>query len=161
MTPMESNTRRKVLFAAVPAFLGAVLFFWSHSWKEILRRLNLIATQAFDAGELKNYSVTRVDGRWLESQGVWVVRSHEGFYALRARCPESGHRVNWVEGDQQFECSCSRFYKTGVCFEGPGRRALERTDVRLEGGQIMIDPSKVFRLEKSEWKLPGSFLPVS
>ena len=72
-----------------------------------------------------------------------------------------GCTPNWLGGENKFKCPChgSGFYKTGINFEGPAPRPLERYRISLaEDGQILIDKSKKFQQEKGEWNNPESFL---
>ena len=50
---------------------------------------------------------------------------------------------------------------TGINFEGPAPRPLERYSISLgDDGQIVIDKAKKFQWEKGEWSDPASFLAV-
>jgi cytochrome b6-f complex iron-sulfur subunit len=50
---------------------------------------------------------------------------------------------------------------TGINFEGPAPRPLERWRIVLgDDGQIVIDKSKKFQWEKGEWTDPDSFIRV-
>lgn len=50
---------------------------------------------------------------------------------------------------------------TGIHFEGPAPRPLERFKVSLANdGQILVDKTKSFKWEKGEWENPESFLKV-
>lgn len=117
----------------------------------------------FKAGFPKDYEVGAVDERWKEKYGVWMVRVAEGIYALSTICTHLGCTPNWLAGESKFKCPChgSGFYKTGINFEGPAPRPLERYRISLaEDGQILIDKSKKFQQEKGEWNNPESFLNV-
>lgn len=117
----------------------------------------------FKAGLPDTYEVSKVDERWKDKYGVWVVRTVEGFYALSTICTHLGCTPNWLDNEQKFKCPChgSGFYKTGINFEGPAPRPLERYRIGLaEDGQILIDKSKKFQQEKGEWNDPECFLVV-
>ncbi|MGH2567881.1 MAG: ubiquinol-cytochrome c reductase iron-sulfur subunit, partial [Bacteroidota bacterium] len=63
--------------------------------------------------------------------------------------------------DNKFKCPChgSGFYRTGINFEGPAPRPLERAYVGFsDDGQLEVDRSVKFMYEKNEWGRPGSFL---
>ena len=90
------------------------------------------------------------------------MRVPEGIYALSTVCTHLGCTPNWLSAENKFKCPChgSGFYKTGINFEGPAPRPLERYRISLaEDGQILIDKSKKFQQEKGEWNNPESFLP--
>ena len=119
--------------------------------------------QAFKAGFPSEYTVGEVDTRWKDAFAVWIVRNPEGFYALIAVCTHLGCSPNWLAAENKFKCPChgSGFYKTGVNFEGPAPRPLERARIVLaDDGQILVDKSVKFQQEKGEWTKDESFLKV-
>lgn len=116
---------------------------------------------SFKAGLPADYEIGIVDERWKEKFGVWMMRTAEGMYALSTICTHLGCTPNWLGNENKFKCPChgSGFYKTGINFEGPAPRPLERYKISLaEDGQILIDKSKKFQQEKGEWNNPESFL---
>ena len=116
---------------------------------------------AFKAGVPSEYSIGKVDTRWKARYGVWIVREQSGFYALSTVCTHLGCTPNWLSADSKFKCPChgSGFYITGVNFEGPAPRPLERYKISMaEDGQLLVDKSKVFQQEKGQWTDPEAFL---
>ena len=116
---------------------------------------------AFKAGFPADFVVGEVSEKYKDEFRVWVIREGEGFYALSAICTHLGCKPSWLDGEQKFKCPChgSGFYKTGINFEGPAPRPLERYRIGLaDDGQIVIDKSKKFQQEKGEWNDPESFL---
>jgi cytochrome b6-f complex iron-sulfur subunit len=110
--------------------------------------------QSFKVGFPSEYTVGEVDTRWKDAYGVWIVRNSDGFYALIAVCTHLGCSPNWLAAENKFKCPChgSGFYKTGVNFEGPAPRPLERARIVLsDDGQILVDKSVKFQAEKGEW----------
>ena len=86
-----------------------------------------------------------------------------GVYALSTVCTHLGCTPNWLEAEQKFKCPChgSGYYKTGVNFEGPTPRPLERYAITLaDDGQILVDKSRKFQEEKGERNNPAAFLKV-
>ena len=119
--------------------------------------------QSFKVGFPSEYTVGEVDTRWKDAFGVWIVRNSDGFYALIAVCTHLGCSPNWLAAENKFKCPChgSGFYKTGVNFEGPAPRPLERARIVLsDDGQILVDKSVKFQQEKGEWTKEESFLKV-
>jgi cytochrome b6-f complex iron-sulfur subunit len=117
----------------------------------------------FKAGLPSEFAVGRVDERFKESHGTWVVRNELGLYALSTTCTHLGCTPNWLEAEQKFKCPChgSGFRKTGINFEGPAPRPLERYRIGLaDDGQVLVDKSVKFQGEKGEWANPESFLYV-
>ena len=125
--------------------------------------------QQFAIGFPEDYG-EGVDERFKDRFGVWIVRTdndftHEasGFYALFSVCTHLGCTPNWLSAENKFKCPChgSGFRPTGVNFEGPAPRPLERTRiVRAEDGQILVDKSRKFQQELGQWADPESFLPI-
>jgi len=119
--------------------------------------------QTFKAGPPSDFIVDTVDNRYKEGFGVFIVRTPEEIYALKAVCTHLGCTPNWLEAENKFKCPChgSGFYRTGINFEGPAPRPLERYRIVLaEDGQLLIDKTKSFAYEKGEWQNPESFLVV-
>ncbi|MCB0404627.1 MAG: ubiquinol-cytochrome c reductase iron-sulfur subunit [Bdellovibrionales bacterium] len=120
--------------------------------------------QRFKAGFPSEYDVDKVDEHLKKQYGVWMVRNERGIYALSTVCTHLGCTPNWLEGEQKFKCPChgSGFYKTGINFEGPAPRPLERFKIGLaEDGQIFVDKNKKYQQEKGEWDDPDSFLELA
>ena len=58
-------------------------------------------------------------------------------------------------------CHGSGFYISGINFEGPAPRPLERFKVIVaDDGQIIVDKSQKFQQELGQWSDPDSFIPV-
>jgi cytochrome b6-f complex iron-sulfur subunit len=102
-----------------------------------------------------------VDNRFKDDHRVWIVRTETGFYALSTVCTHLGCTPNWLSVEQKFKCPChgSGFYITGINFEGPAPRPLERFKIAFsDDGQIEVDESEKFQYEKGEWAKAGAFL---
>ena len=124
----------------------------------------------FKAGFPSEIQVGQVDERFKQKFAVWLVRTAydqyanaSGIFALSTVCTHLGCTPNWLEGEQKFKCPChgSGYYKTGVNFEGPTPRPLERYAIQLaDDGQILVDKSRKFQQEKGEWNNPAAFLKL-
>ena len=123
--------------------------------------------QQFKAGFPNEYGIG-VDERWKDKFGVWLVRTPDdlvahatGFYALISTCTHLGCTPNFLSAENKFKCPChgSGFRTTGINFEGPAPRPLERARVVLaDDGQILVDKSRHFQFELGQWADPESFL---
>ncbi|MEK7408962.1 MAG: Rieske 2Fe-2S domain-containing protein [Acidobacteriota bacterium] len=145
------------------AFLTAVGGVVVASIRLLYPKVLFEATQTFKAGFPEDYGVGEVSERWKRKHRVWIIRAEQGLYALSAKCTHLGCTPNWVESEQKFKCPChgSGFYASGVNFEGPAPRPLERFRIALaDDGQILVDTSRVFRSENGEWGHPESFLAI-
>ena len=118
---------------------------------------------SFKAGMPNEYTIGEVSERFKQEQRVWIIREADGFYALFAKCTHLGCTPRWLKVEEKFKCPChgSGFRKTGINFEGPAPRPLERFRIALaEDGQLVVDKSVVYRFEKGDWERPGAFLTV-
>jgi cytochrome b6-f complex iron-sulfur subunit len=98
-----------------------------------------------------------------KDQNAWIVRHDGKIYALSTTCTHLGCTPNWLEREGKFKCPChgSGFYISGINFEGPAPRPLERWGVSIgDDGQIVVDKSKKFQQERGEWTNPESFIKV-
>jgi cytochrome b6-f complex iron-sulfur subunit len=125
--------------------------------------------QQFRAGFPNEYGMG-VDERWKEKFGIWLVRTADdpdaggsGFFALFTICTHLGCTPNYLAAELKFKCPChgSGFRPTGINFEGPAPRPLERARIVLaDDGQILVDKSRKFQYELGQWIDPEAFLPA-
>jgi cytochrome b6-f complex iron-sulfur subunit len=118
---------------------------------------------SFKAGVPDDYAVGVVDERWKDQYRVWIVRTEREIYALSAICTHLGCPPNWLPLEKKFKCPChgSGFYMSGINFEGPAPRPLERVKISLAAdGQLLIDKNQIFQQEKGDWSNPDSFVVV-
>jgi cytochrome b6-f complex iron-sulfur subunit len=128
-------------------------------------------------GKPEEYAVNTVNDKWIKDYRVWVARFSDGIVVIYGKCTHLGCTPRFLEAENKFKCPChgSGFRGvdpaqgapnwTGVNFEGPAPRPLERFKVGLaEDGQIVIDMSKVFRGEFDDptknWLAPDAVLRV-
>ena len=117
----------------------------------------------FKAGPIDSFVLGEVDERFKSDHRVWIIRESEGIYALFAKCTHLGCTPRWLAAENKFKCPChgSGFYKTGINFEGPAPRPLERVRVSVsEDGQLVVDVGIKYRQERGDWGKPGSYLRV-
>jgi cytochrome b6-f complex iron-sulfur subunit len=102
--------------------------------------------------------------RWKEKYGVWIVRSTEAIYALVAVCVHLGCTPNWLAAQNKFKCPChgSGYYVSGINFEGPAPRPLERAEITLspDDGQIIVDKATRYLYERGQWSDPKAFVKM-
>jgi len=99
-----------------------------------------------------DYALGEVSEKYKQDYRVWIVREDEGIYALFAKCTHLGCTPRWLATEDKFKCPChgSGFYRSGMNFEGPAPRPLDRFQImRGEDGQLVVDKSKIFRMEPS------------
>jgi len=123
----------------------------------------------FKIGSPSDYPPGTVSTKWTAARGIWVVhtdqyKGRDLIYALASVCTHLGCTPSWLEGEQKFKCPChgSGFYITGVNFEGPAPRPLERVGLRLASdGMLEVDKSVKFQEEKGQWDDGKSYVDAS
>lgn len=117
----------------------------------------------FKAGDPSTYS-PGVDERWKDKYGIWIVRNTDSIFALVARCTHLGCTPNWLAAQNKFKCPChgSGYYVSGINFEGPTPRPLERAEITVspEDGQIVVDKAMRYLYERGQWSDPKAFIKV-
>lgn len=99
----------------------------------------------------------------FKDRNMWVIKYQGKIFALSTTCTHLGCTPNWLDADKKFKCPChgSGFYITGVNFEGPAPRPLERWALSVgDDGQIVVDKSRKFQKELGQWDNPDSFIKV-
>jgi cytochrome b6-f complex iron-sulfur subunit len=138
------------------ALLGAVRFLYPNVLQEPPTLFKIGSPDKFEEGNVYE--------QWKNEYGVWIVRNNGELYAIRTVCTHLGCTPNWLEAEQKFKCPChgSGFRKTGVNFEGPAPRPLERHIIRLaDDGQVEVDKSRKLQKELGQWtKENGAFITV-
>jgi cytochrome b6-f complex iron-sulfur subunit len=138
------------------AILGAVRFLYPNVLQEPPTLFKIGAPDKFEEGNVYE--------QWKNEYGVWIVKNNGELFAIRTVCTHLGCTPNWLEGEQKFKCPChgSGFRKTGINFEGPAPRPLERHIIRLaDDGQVEIDKSRKLQKELGQWtKENGAFITV-
>jgi cytochrome b6-f complex iron-sulfur subunit len=145
------------------SFFASLLLFKVLFLEYFFPRVLFEPPQTFKAGFPGEYAVGEVSERWKDAYGVWLVRTKNEIYALSTVCTHLGCTPNWLPSERKFKCPChgSGFFASGVNFEGPAPRPLERFKIALaDDGQILIDKTQKFQAEKGEWDDPESRLVV-
>jgi cytochrome b6-f complex iron-sulfur subunit len=160
-------TRRQWIGLAWGAFTAATAVALAATGRFMFPNVLNEPPQHFKAGFPSEYGLG-VDERWKDKFGVWLVRTSDdlaqhtsGFYALIAVCTHLGCTPNYLAAERKFKCPChgSGFRLTGINFEGPAPRPLERAEIGVaDDGQILIDKSRRFQFELGQWVDPESFL---
>ncbi len=144
------------------AFAAAVGGYGSMVVRYLFPNVLFEPVQSFRAGFPDEYEMG-VSERFKDQHGVWLVRDSEKIVALSTVCTHLGCTPTWMLAEAKFKCPChgSGFYTTGINFEGPAPRPLERFSISLsDEGEILVDKTKKYQQEKGEWNDPGSFISV-
>ena len=145
------------------AFSAATAGFFSMLLRFLYPNVLFEPPQSFKIGFPDDFQVGVVDERFKALRGIWVVRDALGIYALSTVCTHLGCTPNWLITDGKFKCPChgSGFRKSGINFEGPAPRPLERFKISFaEDGQIIVDKSAKYQYEKGQWTNPDAFLEI-
>ena len=141
--------------AMIVSAVGLVRFFFPRALYE--------PPTTFSAGYPDDYPTGKVSQKFLKSDRTFIVKGEDGIYALHAKCTHLGCTVIWSEEERKFKCPChgSGFHASGINFEGPAPRALERFKISLgRDGTIVVDRGRMFREERGEWEEPDAQLNV-
>ncbi len=128
--------------------LGTLLAFVRSAFPRVLFQ----PPSTFKAGFVNDYAVGEVSEKYKQDQRVWIVREETGVYAVFAKCTHLGCTPRWLPVENKFKCAChgSGFFKSGLHFEGPAPRPLDRFKVSIgDDGQLIVDKSKVFKMAPS------------
>jgi cytochrome b6-f complex iron-sulfur subunit len=134
--------------------LGTVRFLFPNVLTEPPSSFKAGLPDTFEEGKVNND---------FKDKNAWIVKNGGVLYALSTTCTHLGCTPNWLEREQKFKCPChgSGFYISGINFEGPAPRPLERWAVRIgDDGQVVVDKSRKFQFERGEWDNPESFIKV-
>jgi cytochrome b6-f complex iron-sulfur subunit len=80
-----------------------------------------------------------------DTEGIYKDVAGGGYMALYQRCVHLGCRVPWCATAKWWECPChgSKYNQVGEYKEGPAPRGLDRFAITVQGGQIVVDTSKI------------------
>jgi cytochrome b6-f complex iron-sulfur subunit len=125
----------------------------------------------FKAGKLEDYEFDKPDERFKQNQKAWIVKLSKDIdgkrklVALDVTCTHLGCTPNVLYSESKIKCPChgSGFRFSGINFEGPAPRPLERYRVYLDpvDGQIVVDRNKKFQEEKGQWNDRESYIDLT
>lgn len=156
-------------FTAAWISMAEITGLWTlHTARYMMPNVLVEPPSRFKVGPVSDYPLNTVSNKWKDQYGVWIVHTdqYEGqnlIFALASVCTHLGCTPSWLDGEQKFKCPChgSGFYITGVNFEGPAPRPLERMGLRIAEGMLEVDKSMKFQEEMGQWVDPASFVAVS
>ncbi|TWT57309.1 Cytochrome b6-f complex iron-sulfur subunit [Thalassoglobus neptunius] len=153
-------------FAFAWASVSAIAGLWALGVARFMMpNMVLELPSRFKVGPTSDFPPGTVSEKFKASRGIWIVNTdqYDGrgmIYALASVCTHLGCTPNWLEGEQKFKCPChgSGFYITGINFEGPAPRPLERVGIELApDGLLEVDKSVKFQEELGQWVDPKSY----
>ena len=179
----EAVTRRVALVGALAGLLAILMTPFALGWtlmavigglwslltaRFMMPNMVVELPSKFKVGPPSDFPPGAVSEKFKASRGVWIVNTDvydgkQSIYALYSVCTHLGCTPNWLEGEQKYKCPChgSGFYISGINFEGPAPRPLERAGIRLaEDGSLEVDKSVKFQEELGQWQDDKSFFEV-
>ena len=106
--------------------------------RELLPNVLYEPPQQFKIGFPEDFKDDKVTIDFKRSHNVWIVREQGKIFALSTICTHLGCTLNWLETDRKFKCPCHGcgFKSSGVNFEGPPPRPLDRYRIYLQFSSI-------------------------
>ena len=173
ITAMNPVSRRKFLVSLLTGwglFIGAAHVGLLAMVRFLFPNVLFEPPSSFKAGVPSDFA-EGVDERFKLTHATWIVRTQSdplsgrsgegGLFALSTICTHLGCIPNWLAADAKFKCPChgSGFRSSGMNFEGPAPRPLERWRiVRADDGQVLVDKSQKYQWEKNQWIASEAFL---
>jgi Rieske Fe-S protein len=139
-----TTTRRELLRTTWK--VGGALLGIAAGWTvfESLRPLGTESTGAvINLGDPANYPTDTTT--YVTEGRLYVANASGHLFALSQKCPHLGCKVPFCDSSGRFECPChgSRFDLAGEWIQGPAPQGMDRYDLRLENGTLIVDTSKV------------------
>ena len=173
--PPKPPTRRSFMMSWAGAAWGSFALAGGAGSAAMLRFMlpNVLfeAPQQFKAGKLEDYEFDKPDERYKQDKKAWIVKLSKDvdgkrkLIALDITCTHLGCTPNVLFSEQKYKCPChgSGFRFTGVNFEGPAPRPLERYKVSLDPvtQEIVVDKTRKFQEEKGQWEDRESYIDLS
>ena len=162
-TPEQGSVTRRRFFACIgwSSFAAFWLSIGLAMGRFFFPRVLYEPSPRFQAGKPEDYAVGEVNTRFLKDQRVWIVRAHDGLYALSAICTHLGCTPIWHGGEDRFKCPChgSNFLLDGTNVAGPAPVPLYRPALELDvSGMLVVDKSRMAN-EPGERDKPPFFVP--
>jgi len=113
-------------------------------------RVLFLPPSRLKAGYQAAYVIGEVREKFKQEYRTWIIRIKTGFYAIFAKCTHLGCTPRWLAAEQKFKCPChgSGYFISGLNFEGPAPRPMDRFKISLgDDGQLVVDKSVIYRME--------------
>jgi cytochrome b6-f complex iron-sulfur subunit len=172
---MEPVTRRTIFLmswagAAWLTFAGAMAAGAAVLGRFMLPNVLFEPPMVFKAGLPEKYDLDKPNEDFKTSKKAWIVKLSRDFdgkphlIALDVTCTHLGCTPNVLFNEGKIKCPChgSGFFFSGINFEGPAPRPLERYGISIDpvDGQIVVDKTKKFQFEKGQWTDKASYIEV-
>ena len=162
--PVVSDSRRKFLERVGWGSLAGFLAINSAAFLRFFYpRVLFEPPSQFKAGLPADYPLGTVSSQYQREYRTWIIRLQDGsFFAMETKCTHLGCTPSWMESQKKFKCPChgSGYYITGLNFEGPAPRPMDRFKISIaEDGQLLVD--KTIRYPGVPGKESNEVYPMS
>ncbi|MEI6691565.1 MAG: ubiquinol-cytochrome c reductase iron-sulfur subunit [Chlorobium sp.] len=145
----ESSDRRKFLTRLGWGSLAGFLAINSAAFLRFFYpRVLFEPPSQFKVGLPADYPPGQVNSQYQREFGTWIIRLQDGaFFAMETKCTHLGCTPSWMDAQKKFKCPChgSGYYITGLNFEGPAPRPMDRFKISIaEDGQLLVDKTIKF-----------------
>ena len=145
----KSSDRRKFLMRVGWGSLAGFLAINSAAFLRFFYpRVLFEPPSQFKVGLPADYPLGTVSSQYQREYRTWIIRLQDGaFFAMETKCTHLGCTPSWMESQKKFKCPChgSGYYITGLNFEGPAPRPMDRFKISLaEDGQLLVDKTIKF-----------------
>jgi len=160
--PPVNKMRRRIVWLAIAGFFGAIAM---ATMRFFLPRVTMEPSSVFSIGFPGDYSIG-VDTKWQQLYRIWVVKSSDRLFVIRAVCTHLGCTPDWKASENKFKCPChgSGYDSEGINFEGPAPRPMDRAHIELDAeGQLVVDTNRLYMREKGkadQFDEEGAFIQV-
>jgi len=113
-------------------------------------RVLFLPPSKFKAGYPSDYVIGQVSDKFMRDYRTWIIRTKIGFYAIFAKCTQLGCTPRWLKAEQKFKCPChgSGYYISGLNFEGPAPRPMDRFKISIgDDGELVVDKSVTYVMQ--------------
>ena len=147
--------RREFLNRASCAVLSAIVA--SGISAESAVKLPVAAVLAeSEGGAERSYPVPDGDGVSIDRDNeVILIRSGNRIYAFALACPHENTALRWQAQEKRFQCPRHKsiYQPDGAYLSGRSTRNMDRYALRLENGRVLVDLSRLYRIDqqKEEW----------
>src|SRR3954468_1231641 len=115
-------------------------------------------------GGTVSYPIPAADGAQINRNNqVILVRWQGQAYAFALSCPHQNTALRWIDKDRAFQCPKhkSRYTPDGTFVSGRATRGMDRYNVRLEGGQVVVDVAALHEQDKDPRGWAGATVKVA
>lgn len=110
------------------------------------------------------YAVPAADGAVIDRDNAIIIMRQQGrAYAFALSCPHQRTMLKWQADQGRFQCPKhkSKYKPDGTFISGRATRGMDRHAIRLQGRQLLVDPTVVHRNDKNAagWAAASVALP--